>query len=117
METRSFINLTSHPITDVVAGLVVPPTGQMARVTTTQKLVQHVKPPNSDKPVAIYRTDYGEIVGLPEPKEGCVYIVSAPIINALKEQGIERNDVVAPYNTIRDSSGIPRGCSGFRFNG
>lgn len=38
--------------------------------------------------------EFGNVVGLPEPKEGTMYIVSALVLAACKAQG--RTDVVAP---------------------
>ena len=42
----------------------------------------------------ICSVSYGDIVGLPEPKEGTIYIVSAIVLNAAKAKG--RQDCVAP---------------------
>lgn len=53
---------------------------------------------------------YGEVVGLPQPQEGVIYIVSAIVANALK--GI-RNDIVVVDKTVRNESGQIIGCTGF----
>jgi hypothetical protein len=109
------INLTPHPITDVVAGLKIPPSGEVARVETSQEVSKTITV--NGKKVTIYRTKYNGEPNLPAPQEGVYYIVSAVVINALAERGIERDDVIAPHLLVRDSGGTPRGCGGFRLNG
>lgn len=42
----------------------------------------------------ICSVSYGDIVGLPAPEEGTIYIVSAIVLNAAKAKG--RQDCVAP---------------------
>ena len=42
----------------------------------------------------ICSVNYGDITGLPEPKDGCIYIVSALVLAAAKAAG--RTDCVAP---------------------
>lgn len=42
----------------------------------------------------ICSVSYGDITGLPEPKDGCIYIVSALVLAAAKAAG--RTDCVAP---------------------
>lgn len=42
----------------------------------------------------ICSVNYGDITGLPEPKDGCIYIVSALVLAAAKAVG--RTDCVAP---------------------
>jgi hypothetical protein len=52
---------------------------------------------------------YGEVEGLPERKEGTLYIVSALV----KQRVPEREDVVVPSNPVRDSKGKIIGCRAF----
>lgn len=65
---------------------VFPASGVVARVQAT----------NLDRdPVAGFRLrsqEFGEVSGLPAPKEGTVYIVSALVLGQCKD----RSDVVAP---------------------
>ena len=42
----------------------------------------------------VCRQEFCEVVGLPEPKDGVLYIVSALVLSAVKAQG--RTDCVAP---------------------
>lgn len=100
-----FENLTPHSIREVTTGQTIPPSGIIARVkSSTVKVAEHSLAP-------IYASTFGEIEGLPEPKEGTVYIVSSLALNAVP---LERQDVVSPGNLQRDQNGIPIGCVGFR---
>ena len=100
-----FVNLTPHEIHEVITNTVIPSSG-VARITVVSREVDKI----GDIP--IYQSDYeGQIEGLPEPKEEVVYIVSALCLNAIPEW---RKDVVAPGNLVRDESGNPIGCKGFR---
>ena len=78
------INLTPHTI-NVNDGRSFPPSGQVARVT-----VSHLQVGMVDG-IAIYQPTYGELVGLPDPVDGTVYLVSGQVAAAAK-----RADVVAP---------------------
>lgn len=100
-----FINLTSHSITEVTSGKTFPPSGRVARVkSSTTKVNEHFGCP-------IYSSTFSEISGLPEPKEGTMYIVSSLALNTVPE---DRTDVVAPGNLQRDENKRPIGCIGFR---
>lgn len=83
------VNLTPHPIRvadkdgNIVA--VFPPSGLVARVATTAEVVAHI----GDIPVV--RTTFGEVAGVPDPKDGVVYIASTLVAQALR-----RRDVVSP---------------------
>jgi hypothetical protein len=115
--TKRFVNLTPHKVTEIVSGVTFDPSGSVARVDMTQKVLEEVALKEGNRPLTIYKTVYGEVQNLPKPSEDTIYIVSAPVINALLEKGIRRTDVVAPYQIQRDSGGTPRGCNGFRVNG
>jgi len=56
--------------------------------------------------VDIMQKSFTEIEGLPEPKEGTIYIVSALVAGAAKD----RDDLVVPNDTIRDDQGRIIGC-------
>jgi hypothetical protein len=68
------INLTPHPVSladaegNVIATL--PPSGQVARVTTAAEAVGEVGG------VPVRRTVFGEVSGLPAPREGVWYLYS-----------------------------------------
>jgi hypothetical protein len=99
------VNLTPHEIV-VYQGdnvvLRVPPSGQVARVTTKEEVVGVVNG------VPLVRTVYGEIQGLPDPQPGTIYIVSLLVLQALQGR---RSDVVAPNTSptplgaVRDAQG------------
>lgn len=104
------INLTPHAlgICDLQGNvfLSVPSTGNV-RVNTSASPVGEVE--IEGKVVSIVETTYGTVEGLPEPKEGTIYIVSILVIAALKAANIIRNDVVAPdtgpQSVVRDGAG------------
>jgi hypothetical protein len=105
------VNLTPHTIKVVVSDgymdvLEIPPSGKVARVSAKQYFYDYVevyKPdPFGEGPeefreviplrIPVSKTVYGEVEGVPEPKEGMVYIVSSLV----KQQLPDRDDVVAP---------------------
>lgn len=79
----TFVNLTPHSI-KLNDGREFPSEG-VARVTDTYTEFDEA---------GICHVNHGEINGLPAPREGVTYIVSAMVLSAAKEKG--RNDVVAP---------------------
>ena len=83
--------------------LEIPP----VRVATNRVLV--AKLPDG---VGLYKTEYGEVEGLPEPQEGVLYIVPAMVRNALPE----RKDLASPGMLIRNAEGQPVGCDGLDIN-
>ena len=91
MSNTTIINATPHSISlanaegDVVAEFA--PSGIVARCATTTEEVGTL----AGFPVK--RTSFGAVHGLPEEKEGTIYIVSLLVAQALK--GV-RNDVVSP---------------------
>ena len=100
-----FINLTAHTINETTTGREFPPSGIVARVKQSTEIVKR----HDDIP--LYASEFGEVVGIPEPKEGVMYIVSA-----LTKQATDRPDVVAPGNAQRDENGDVIGCCGFRYS-
>jgi hypothetical protein len=83
------INLTPHAISvaNSEGGVVMtlPPSGNVARVATSQEVVWELV----ERPVT--RTVFGEVTGIPAPAEGIVYLVST-----LVAQAARRPDVVSP---------------------
>lgn len=95
-----FINLTLHAVTMKRAGgetFTVPPSGQEARRDT----VRAERPALDGVPVAV--VTFGDVKGLPEPREGVVYIVSGLVLAAVPH----RADVVAPGAPIREAGFTP----------
>jgi hypothetical protein len=91
---KKFINLTNHSLN--IHGdqnntiLTIPPHGVVARVTPSQTTVDTING------IDIVRTVFGTVEGLPAPEQNTVYIVSTLVLQALRDSGIHRDDVVAP---------------------
>lgn len=85
----TFINLTPHAIHVLdSAGIehAFPPSGEVARVDSTQKELPSV----GGFPLS--KTEWGSVTGVPEPQEGVVLIVSALVLGHMTH----RSDVVGP---------------------
>ncbi len=103
-------NLTPHKITvikDDGTEIGLFPEGIVARIKTKSVLAGKVHGFN------LYKTEYGEVIDLPEPAEdenGTIYyIVSALVKNALPN----RKDLISPSQQVRDDQGRVIGCKGF----
>ena len=109
--TSKVINLTGHTVNDAMGEMIYPAEKMMvARFSINFKytiLPFHVK--------MIYEFQYTSISGLPDPRIGVKYIVSAPVLNAALSIG--RSDCIAVNDVIRDRNGHVMGCKGFRLNG
>lgn len=101
-----FVNLTQHDLTIVLEngnGLVLPASGEVTRVTFSTQQVDEVDG------IPIYKTIYEpEVVGLPEPQDGIIFVVSS-----LAAQTVKRPDVLAPTKLIRDDDGQVIAAGGF----
>ena len=106
MNKTTFINLTPHTVNEVESGQAFPPSGEVARVSTTNEVVGEAGGVN------LYATSYGDVVGLPAPQDGTMYVVSGLVRAAVPE----RHDVVSPGALVRNEAGQPTGCSGFVVN-
>lgn len=60
--------------------------------------------------VSLNSNIYGEVVGLPEPAENTLYIVSSIVAHAVKGK---RNDCIVVDKTVRDEKNFIIGCKGF----
>ena len=92
------INCTPHPIS-ITDGPTFPPSGKVARVSVQQVDAGDIAG------IPIKKQTFGDIIDLPSTQNDTVYIVSAIVLVAAKEQG--RTDVVAPdtANAVRDDNG------------
>jgi hypothetical protein len=97
------INLTPHEICEATTGQTFPPSGGIARVSSSQVKIKEING------IPFYRTEFHEIEGLPDPEPDTMYIVSGMIFDRCS-----RTDVIAPGNLVRDNKGQPIGCQGFR---
>lgn len=99
------VNLTPHDIIWVRAydQITIPKSGFVARVSTK------AEPVESAIGVPLVRTAYGQVEGLPGEEKDTVHIVSALVLNALREAGVRRSDVIAPdtgpESVVRDENG------------
>lgn len=94
-----FVNLTPHEIT--LCGVKLPSEG-LARCATLEQQIAVI-----DGVRVNYRT-FGEVIGLPAPKEDTVYIVSAIVAQAIAGK---RDDVFVVDETVRDENGKIIGCN------
>lgn len=101
MEIR---NLTPHAITFVTdAGdiiKVVEPSGIVARVSAKTVVTGEIAG------IPTTATVYGEVVDLPAPEAGVIYVVSSLVASRVPE----RDDVYIPAESVRDSAGRIVGC-------
>ena len=98
------INLTNHTIHEVTTGTIIPTSGIVARVKTSNEKLTILNG------IPVYRTTLSEVEGLPKPEDNTIYIVSAMVLNKVSKS---RTDVVSPGNPQR-KNGIVSGCMGFR---
>ena len=105
----ALVNLTPHALNLILASgevRTVAPSGNVARCATVSEVVGEVNG------VALSRTTYGEVVGLPEATEGTLFVVSALVRSAVPH----RKDVASPGDLVRDAGGNVVGCKGLVVN-
>jgi len=102
------INLTPHVLNlfneNNEEVMVIPPSGQVARVRTESVLTGGVAG------IPTFETKFGEVEGLPEPQEGTIFVVSGLVRG--HETVRNRQDVFQPGRLLRNESGQPVGCVG-----
>lgn len=92
-----FVNLTGHEINlgDMV---IIPGCGKPTRILNERIRDGEVLLPVTGDLIPIYKFDpLAQIVGLPNPEEGTIFIVSPMVRKELTVQGLARPDVVSPY--------------------
>jgi hypothetical protein len=99
----NFVNLTPHEICEATTGMKVPPSGDVARVSSSQVQITEING------IPFYKTEFGKIEGLPDPAPDTIYIVSGLVFDRS-----DRTDIIAPGNLVRNEKGQPIGCQGFR---
>ena len=92
------VNLTPHPINlfDENGEQIVIQSSGLARCAVTTETVGSVDG------VKVNVSHFGEVTGLPEPKTGTVYVVSAMVLAALHGS---REDVLGLSEYVRDEMG------------
>lgn len=104
------VNLTPHEVKIVDGGnnvVAVFPSDGVARASQHDVLVDEI---NS---IPVVKTEFGEVLGLPEPTEGTVFIVSRITIEAARAQGRSTDDLLVTSGAVRDSQGRIIGCRAF----
>ena len=102
----NLVNLTSHPI-DIVDGntrLTISPSGIVARVVSGLKELGD----------GFYTRRWGDVIGLPEPKDDTIYIVSAMVAGRVPD----RTDVASPATDLatKDAYGKIKSVPGLIIN-
>lgn len=104
----NIINCTPHPINYVDPQgnkIDYPYSGQVPRVEVTyaERVVDGI---------VLSTPTFGHVIGLPESKEGTLYIVSRMIATACPF----RNDLIVPCKYDRDENGKIQACRAFEVN-
>ena len=111
-------NLTPHKIVVYASSsatkptVIIEATGVVARVSSMMTEVDHSVGDLLRIPVS--RAEFGDVVGLPAPTEGIVYVVSGMVLDAVGRAQPDRKDLLAPGELLRAPDGQILGCIGFR---
>ena len=104
-QSVKFVNLTDHEVHDIESGILIPPSGDVLRVSYKRVLCNNLNGIN------VYCTEV-VLENLPPKKTNTYYIVSNLAINYIPD---DRDDFLAPGNVVRDEkTGKPIGCKGLR---
>ena len=101
-----FVNLTPHTV-NLSSGQTFAPSGQVARVASTETKVAEVEG------VSLLTASFGEVTDLPEPREGTFFVVSGMVRAACPD----RKDLASPGRPVRNEAGQVVGCEAFLVNG
>jgi len=98
------VNLTPHELNLMPQGpdgpvVTIPPSGQVARCTTSRVQVGTITMDGIAIPVN--RTQFGAVTGLPDPQPDTIFIVSSLVAQAVPD----RQDVFIVDDTVRDDQG------------
>lgn len=96
-----WVNLTGHIVrvfdkTGENVLMELYPAGKTVRIISEVVDVKYIDN------IPVIKDSYRKVINLPDPEPGKIYIVSTPVLEYLKGNGIYRPDVVAP-DTGRDS--------------
>lgn len=98
----AIVNLTPH-IVNIVGKPAILPEAEPARVSSTTTPVGEVEG------YPLFRTEFGEVVGLPPYQEGVYHIVSRVVAAALPG----RKNLLVPSGLVRGEGGKVTGAKGF----
>lgn len=90
-----WINLTGHLVKVYDSKgknvrMVIYPAGKTVRI------ISKVRGQSYIDGVPVVEDEYVEVINLPDPEPGKIYIVSTPVLEYLRSKGMCRDDVVAP---------------------
>ena len=74
---------------------------------------QHDVPAGEIESIPVVKTEFGEVLGLPEPTEGTVFIVSRITVEAAQAQDRSTDDLLTTSGAVRDDQGRIVGCRAF----
>lgn len=100
------INLTPRSI-NIVGGPTFEPSGDIARISSTNESAGEMVV--NGEVIPLITQNFGEIVGLPEEKEGTMFIVSGLFFS-----NTSRRDLLVPGEQVRDDEGRVIGCQSFQ---
>ena len=101
------VNLTPHEVKIVDGGnnvVAVFPSDGVARVSQYDVLVDEI---NS---IPVVKTEFGEVLDLPEPAEDTVFIVSCITVEVARARGLNTDDLLITSGAVRDDQGRIVGC-------
>ena len=101
------VNLTPHEVKIVDGGnnvVAVFPSDGVARASQHDVLVDEI---NS---IPVVKTEFGEVLGLPEPAEDTVFIVSRITVEVACARGLNTDDLLITSGAVRDDQGRIVGC-------
>lgn len=101
----NIVNLTPHTI-NIINGdknVAIAPSGNIARVASSTEQVGEVEVAGMIIPVTVSK--FGDVVGLPEPTEGTIFVVSGMVAGQ-----VSREDVFSPGEQVRNDAGQVIGC-------
>ena len=101
------VNLTPHEVKIVDGGnnvVAVFPSDGVARVGQSVVLVDEIDS------IPVVKTEFGEVLGLPEPAEDTVFIVSRITVEVARAQGLSTDDLLVTSGAVRDDQGRIVGC-------
>lgn len=106
------VNLTPHAIQllgpEDEEILKLFPAGEVARVEMDEEITGELEVAGLSIPTVRVRP--GEVIGLPAPQRGVRYVVSNVVAAAVADH---REDVLCPYDLVRDDQGRVIGCRAF----
>lgn len=103
------INMTPHNI-NIQKGeqhCVLPSKG-IVRVATRTEVSGFLTDEETGAIITVFKTEYGEVEGLPPYEEGVYYVVSGLVKAACPD----RKDLLVPGKQIRNEAGQVIGCEG-----